>query len=282
MVAHRIAAALFIVGMLLTAACADPVSDGVLASSLNERGIQLYSSGQHDQAIALFSAAIELAPKDPALFHNRGMAEAKKGDWRAFDDFTAAISMRPDEPMYYNARGQLLMVLGRPHEALRDFNKALSLRPGYAEYIEGSKSATAALGNKPVFDPDRIAELLDRRDHRAPAAAAVMPELSQSEIKAFHDRIYGLWSPPVDTKEAAAVKINIRIKLKRDGTLVEAPTVETEGSGPVFAAMRDSAVRAVLSGQPYTMLRADHYEAWKDISLGFDGSDMFGNPARRQ
>jgi len=75
----------------------------------------------------------------------------------------------------------------------------------------------------------------------------------------------------------------IRIRFKRDGTLATGPQVITSGNGPVFNAMRDSAVRAVLVGQPYTMLRPEHYETWQEIDFVFDSSKMYSDiPVRRQ
>jgi colicin import membrane protein len=40
-------------------------------------------------------------------------------------------------------------------------------------------------------------------------------------------------------------------------------------------ASRDSAVRAVLTGQPFDMLKPEHYDSWKEIELTFDPKDMF-------
>jgi colicin import membrane protein len=42
--------------------------------------------------------------------------------------------------------------------------------------------------------------------------------------------------------------------------------------GPVFA---ESARRAILQCQPYTMLRKETYDNWKDMELAFRPSDMF-------
>ena len=63
--------------------------------------------------------------------------------------------------------------------------------------------------------------------------------------------------------------------------MAQGPQVITSGNGPVFNAMRDSAVRAVLIGQPFTMLRPDHYDIWKEIDFTFDTKEMFHDiPAR--
>ena len=61
----------------------------------------------------------------------------------------------------------------------------------------------------------------------------------------------GLWNPPVGMQDAERLQITIRIAFTRNGTLAAPPIVLTSGNGVRFNAMRDSAVRAVLVGQPY-------------------------------
>jgi hypothetical protein len=40
--------------------------------------------------------------------------------------------------------------------------------------------------------------------------------------------------------------------------------------------MAESAKRAILTCQPFKMLRADTYDQWKDIEITFDPREMFG------
>ncbi len=149
---------------------------------------------------------------------------------------------------------------------------------------------------QPSFDAAKIAALLDKRApqrnaatgaelNSAPAlgtATGMAARLSQSEIDALRMRLMALWNPPVGAQDAAGTQITIRIRFKRDGTLEIGPQVLTSGSGVLFNAMRDSAVRAVLVGQPYTMLRPDHYDIWKEIDFTFDTKEMFQDiPVRR-
>jgi colicin import membrane protein len=149
---------------------------------------------------------------------------------------------------------------------------------------------------QPKFDPNKIAALLDKREPtRAAAAGAelsntpsmgtatgVAAKLSQSEIDALRARLMALWNPPVGVQDANAVQITIRIRFKPDGTLQIGPQVLTTGQGIQYNAMRDSAVRAVMVGQPYTMLRPEHYEIWKEIDFTFDTREMFHDiPVRR-
>jgi colicin import membrane protein len=149
---------------------------------------------------------------------------------------------------------------------------------------------------QPKFDPSKIAALLDKRDPTRSAAAGaelsnapsmgtasgLAAQLSQSEIDALRARLMALWNPPVGAQDANSIQITIRIRFKRDGTLEIGPQVMTSGNGVQFNAMRDSAVRAVLVGQPYTMLRPDHYDSWKEIDFTFDTREMFHDiPVRR-
>ena len=148
---------------------------------------------------------------------------------------------------------------------------------------------------QPKFEPDKIAALLDKRDPQRNAATGVeanatpslgtasgtAAQLSQSEIDALRARLMALWNPPVGMQDASQTQVTIRIRFRKDGTLAIGPQVLTTGSGAQFNAMRDSAVRAVLVGQPYTMLRPEHYEQWKEIDFTFDTRQMFNDlPAR--
>ena len=123
---------------------------------------------------------------------------------------------------------------------------------------------------QPKFDADKIAALLDKRVPQRNAA-----QLSASELDALRRRLMALWNPPVGLQDADRYQVTIRIRFKRDGTLATGPQVITSGSGPRYEAMRDSAVRAVFVGQPYTMLRPETYDTWKEIDFTFDTSQMF-------
>ena len=61
--------------------------------------------------------------------------------------------------------------------------------------------------------------------------------------------------------------VRVRIQLGRDGKLSAPPMVLTNGHSPLFLAARESAVRAVLRGQPYDMLSPNTYDAWKDLEI---------------
>jgi hypothetical protein len=174
----------------------------------------------------------------------------------------------------------------------------LASEKDFSEMTKGAKQAPKLEVPKPLlpkFDADKIAALLDKRDPQLNSAtgawlnsklslgtaSGAAAKLSQSEIDALRARLMALWKPPVGAQDADQFQVTIRIRFKRDGTLDIGPQVLTSGSGARFNAIRDSAVRAVLIGQPFTMLRPDHYDIWKEIDFTFDTKEMFNNiPAR--
>jgi len=142
---------------------------------------------------------------------------------------------------------------------------------------------------QPKFDADKIAALLDKRQPMRTLATGVEANdaptlgtalgnaaaLSQSELDALRARLMALWNPPVGIQDPQDYVIRIRIRLGRNGRLTAPPVVLTSGRGQLFDTARDSAVRAVYRGQPFDMLKPEHYEVWKDIEVTFDPRDMF-------
>jgi outer membrane biosynthesis protein TonB len=142
---------------------------------------------------------------------------------------------------------------------------------------------------QPKFDADKIAALLDKRDPQRTASAGdvintdaslghvrgTAANLSQSEIDAFRRRITQCWTPPAGLDSAQELMVVFRVIFNPDGSVKRGPDVvsgKPSASGPVFA---ESARRAILQCQPYTMLRKETYDNWKDMELAFRPSDMF-------
>jgi len=142
---------------------------------------------------------------------------------------------------------------------------------------------------QPKFDPNKIAALLDKREARREAATGEAlvpvpglgtprgsaPRLSQSEIDALRARLMELWNVPAGVQNPDELKIRVLIRIGRDRKLGGPPRVLTSGSGPLYVAARDSAVRALFLSQPFDMLRPEHYELWKEIEVTFDPRYMF-------
>jgi hypothetical protein len=97
-----------------------------------------------------------------------------------------------------------------------------------------------------------------------------IPAELMSELRLLRTRLSELWRPPAGATDPQELTVEINIKLKRDGTLAGPPTVLGRGDSPLFKAARDGAVKAIYQGQPFTMLRPEHYDDWKEITVRFD------------
>jgi outer membrane biosynthesis protein TonB len=140
------------------------------------------------------------------------------------------------------------------------------------------------------FDPSKIAALLDKRDEQRHAAAGeqLSPNpglgksngnaavLSQSEIDALRRRLQECWNPPVGAMNASNLKVVMRVLFKPDGSVAAPPQLVAGTPSSFGPAMAESAKRAILTCQPFKMLRPENYQLWKDIEITFDPKDMFG------
>jgi colicin import membrane protein len=142
----------------------------------------------------------------------------------------------------------------------------------------------------PQFDPTKIAALLDKREAQRVASTGDMPnpnpslghvdgaaaQLSQSEIDALRDRLKQCWNPPAGAMDGGRLKVVLRVLFKQDGSVAEPPQLVMGTPSAFGPAMAESAKRAILTCQPFKMLKPEHYEQWKDIEITFDPRDMFG------
>ena len=139
---------------------------------------------------------------------------------------------------------------------------------------------------QPKFDPRKVAALLNKQTPQRlaatgdaindvpnlGAASGTAAKLSQSEIDAFRAKVSRLWSPPAGAKPED-LKVVVSLKLSPDGRLsggMMATSPTGRGNSLAFAAVRDSAIRALLLGQPYEMFRPEHYDQWKELEVQFD------------
>ena len=101
-------------------------------------------------------------------------------------------------------------------------------------------------------------------------------QLPMSELEPLRAKLISLWNPPqAVNKNPDQYVVTIRIRLSRDHMLVGQPEVLNSGEGPLFEATRDSAIQAVIQGQPYNMLSSSTYDVWKEMTLNFNPRDVY-------
>jgi outer membrane biosynthesis protein TonB len=144
--------------------------------------------------------------------------------------------------------------------------------------------------DSPKFNADQVAALLDKRDPQRQMAAAetlnnqpalgsssgAAAQLSQSEIDALRSRISNCWSPPPGINASTKIYVVLRVLFKPDASMSREPVLVEGTASALGPALAESAKRALLLCQPFTMLKPEHYDQWKDLELKFDPQELLG------
>jgi tetratricopeptide (TPR) repeat protein len=116
---------------------------------------------EYDAALANCNAAIERNP-DAEPYNNRGNAYFGKGQFdAAIRDYDKAIELRPSYPQAYNNRGSAYKKKRQFDAAIRDFDKAISLEPNTPLYYYNRGNAYSGLSQykRAIADFDKAIEL---------------------------------------------------------------------------------------------------------------------------
>src|SRR5918911_3202873 len=72
-----------------------------------------FAAQQYTEAIAAYTKAIEMAPRDARAYKHRGLAHAKLGNApQAYKDLSKAIELDPQDAIAYNQRGIASFAVG--------------------------------------------------------------------------------------------------------------------------------------------------------------------------
>lgn len=102
------------------------------------------------------------------------------------------------------------------------------------------------------------------------STANTKQSLSQDEINALRTRLTSLWNIQGGVDRPEELIVEVRIRLTAEKRLAAMPEIVSRGTSPRYQAAADAAVRAVLKGQPYDMLRDGSHDAWQDMVVTFD------------
>ena len=109
---------------------------------------------------------------------------------------------------------------------------------------------------------------------KTPSNLSIMP-LGVSDIDRLRSHISKHWTPPVGAKGASQLKVDIFVKLERDGTVTRAEIVDKSrfNRDKLFSVAARAARSAILEASPLP-LPAEKYELWKEFIFGFDPINM--------
>ena len=150
------------------------------------------------------------------------------------------------------------------------------------------KQAAKPKSDEKEFNADEVAALLNKEKasgggaKRSTEQAALGGQrttsgskLSQSEMDALRGQVQRCWNIPAGAADGGNLRVSVQFKLDRSGALEGSPEIISGGgSGGVERAAAEAARRAVARCAPYN-LPADKYDAWADVIVNFDPSEMF-------
>ena len=85
---------------------------------------------QYDKALAAFTAAVEIFPKDPLVYNNRGLFQQQQGRMKeAMTDFNTALLIEPKFAVAYANRGFTYQAERNLPLAEADYSEAIKLDP---------------------------------------------------------------------------------------------------------------------------------------------------------
>ncbi|MER3447202.1 MAG: hypothetical protein C4291_10325 [Candidatus Dadabacteria bacterium] len=128
----------FLILLFLTASVCygeDINSREVRTSNYFSRGEGYLKRGMLDKAIAEFSEAIKINPRDANAYYNRGIAYYYKGQYdQAISDFNKVLEINPGSVMAYKSRGLAYQKKGQYDKAISDYDNAIKeIDPVYTE-----------------------------------------------------------------------------------------------------------------------------------------------------
>ncbi|MDH4412767.1 MAG: hypothetical protein QE484_05635 [Rhizobium sp.] len=100
-------------------------------------------------------------------------------------------------------------------------------------------------------------------------------KLSQSELDALRGVIQENWLITPGMADAADVRVRVTFRLDQNGALVGEPEATATGGSPqAQQVLMSGAVRAVRKSAPFTNLPPDKYDAWSEVVVNFDPSEL--------
>jgi tetratricopeptide (TPR) repeat protein len=122
---------------------------------------QVYAfTGRLDDAIAYYTAAMEMDPNYSEYYNERGSAYLKLGNTdKALEDFLQAVELSPPYPEVLTNLGQCYQLLDRVDEAIEAYSASLDLVPAQGLALTGRAQAFEARGELDAALADYSASL---------------------------------------------------------------------------------------------------------------------------
>ena len=158
------------------------------------------------------------------------------------------------------------------------------------EEIEPQIRQSSEFEKKEIVDTNQIAALIDKAKEEEAAKEKSFNKITQSSVKnsfatgltlseedALRAQIFGCWSVPLGLPYDDNLLVRIKLKLKKDGTILNSEILDHERMNrpgqKFYKILAESALRAVRLCQPLKVPPTG-YEKWKEMQLNFDPTEM--------
>jgi TonB family protein len=141
------------------------------AEPLVLRGRVFAAQGDFVPALSDYDAAVRIAPDASDARYERASLFVGKHDFsHALADVDKLVALAPDNAQSHDLRGYVLKMMGRPAEAVIEYNAALAIKPSAETYVrlaeaqsrDGGDQTLAALNQALKLQPNLIAARLRR------------------------------------------------------------------------------------------------------------------------
>lgn len=129
----------------------------VAARIHNNVGVIRSRAGMPAAAAQAYARSIELDPRFPAPYYNRGLDQLNTGGAeQALADFEKALALHAQDPRALNNRGLARFRLGLKSQALEDFKRAVEIDPGFPAARENLERITRSQSGPPLQPADPL------------------------------------------------------------------------------------------------------------------------------
>jgi len=158
------------------------------------------------------------------------------------------------------------------------------------EKIETEIKQVSEFEKEELFDPNKIAALIDKSKEELAETTKTNSKVTQSQDRnvertgltlseedALKAQIFGCWSIPLGLPYNENLLVRIKLQLKPDGSVIKSEILDharmnKPGQG-FYKVLAESALRAVRLCQPLRVPTTG-YERWKELQLNFDAREM--------
>lgn len=251
-------------------ACAEAIRlDPQYADGYYCRATMYRDQGDRDKALADMDEAIRLKGDEAKYYGLRGLLYSDKNMWdKGLTDVNRQIELLGSDATHYDfgRRGDFYLELGKFEEAVKDYTRAIELRPDYQYHYSDRAIAYEKLGKNDLAEADKKkAEELAGKEEQPPTTGNTGSSNSNSSPNTqvgsisggvMNDKAINLPEPPYPPAARAvraAGAVNVQITVDENGNVTSASAISGH---PLLKAAAVAAARgakfkpALANGKP--------------------------------